>query len=193
VKPVGPVRPSQDPRDDGYEWGVGEDADYISLAPIFNPINTTWSNQTEIWGYAGPENTPRRATIGMNSRCSKKLLTTMDADSLRGNHIGSGMAPQTVALLHGLKAVFAPTPMFFDRAWDGSSLEKYFNPGPKGVSGSCPNSPFGEGNDVRFEGSTWYEKAVVPRRLYNPWMGWEYRGIGGAEVWYLVLIALELC
>ena len=184
VKPTGPVRPSQDPRDDNYVWGVDEDADYISVAPIFNPVNTTWPNQTDVWGYAGAEDTPRRATVGMNSRCSKKLLTVMNAENLRGNHIGSEMEPQTVALLYGLKAVFAPIPMFFDRAWNGSSLEKYLNPGPKGVSGSCPNSPFGEGKEVRFEGSTWYEKAVVPRRLYNPWMGWEYRGIGGPEVWY---------
>jgi hypothetical protein len=193
VKPVGPVKPSQDPRDDNYEWGVGEDADYISLAPIFNPVDTTWPNQTEIWGYAGAEDTPRRATVGMNARCSKKLLKTMDAEALRGNQIGSEMGPQTVALLHGLKAVFAPIPSFFDRAWNGSSLEKYLNPGPKGVSGSCPNSPFSEGREVRFEGSSWYEKAVVPRRLYNAWMGWEYRGIGGPEVRFLILTVLEIC
>ena len=190
VKPVGPVRPSEDPRDDNYEWGVGEDADYISLAPIFNPVNTTWPNQTEIWGYAGAEETPRRASIGMNSRCSKKLLKAMDADSLRGNQIGSEMGPQTISLLHGLKAVFAPIPMFFDRAWDGKSLDKYLNPGPRGVSGSCLNSPFSAGQEVRFEGSSWYEKAVVPRRLYNSWMGWEYRGIGGPEVWLLILVIL---
>ena len=191
VKPVGPVRPATDPRDDSYEWGVGEEADYISLAPIFNPANTTWAGKNDVWGYLGPEGTPRRATVGTNSRCSKKLLKAMDAESQRGNNIGSEMTPQTVALLHGLKAVFAPVPMFFDRAWNGTNLEKYLNPGPKGVSGSVSESPFSSGRETRLEGATWYVKAVVPRRLYYNWMGWEYRGIGGAEVWPLGSSILE--
>jgi hypothetical protein len=189
VKPTGPVRPSQDPRDDHYAWGVGEEADFISLAPIFNPIDTTWANRSEIWGYAGEE-TPRRASVGMNSRCSARLLKTMNAENMRGNHLGSEMGPSTVSLLHGLKAVYAPIPMYFDRAWNGSRLDAYLNPGPKGVSGSCPNSPFGAGHEVRFEGSTWFEKAVVPRRLHNAWMGWEYRGYGGPEVG---LLSFAIC
>lgn len=193
VKPVGPMRPDMDPRDDNYQWGVGEEADYISLAPIFNPANTNWTGRNDIWGYVGPEETPRRATVGMNSRCSKKLLTTMEEENLRGNHIGSEMGPQTVALLHGLKAVFAPVPMFFDRSWNGSSLDNFFNPSPKGVSGSVLESPFSNGRDIRFEGTTWYERAVVPRRLYYNWMGWEYRGISGPEVWSVRFTNLYFC
>lgn len=161
---VGPVRPTMDHRDDKYEWGVGEEANYISLAPIFNPVHTNWTGRDDIWGYKG-EDVPRRATVGMNSRCSKKLLKTMDAEVRHRKHIGSEMGPQTISLLHGLKAVFAPIPMFLDRTWEGSSLGKYLNPGPKGVSGSCAESPFSEGAESRFEGSTWYETAVVPRRL----------------------------
>lgn len=51
----------------------------------------------------------------------------------QGNHVSSEMTPQTVALLHGLKAVFAPIPMFFDRDWQGESLQKFFNPGPVSI------------------------------------------------------------
>ena len=183
MEPVGPVPPAMDPRDDDYEWGVGEEADYLSFAPIFNPVNTSWTGKNDIWGYVGAKETPRRATVGMNSRCSKNLLKTMDEENLRGNYIGSEMGPQTVALLHGLKAVFAPLPMFFDRAWNGSSLDTFLNPGPKGESGSTVESPFSDGAWTRLEGSTWYKGAVVPRRLYNNWLGWEYRGIGGPKVW----------
>jgi hypothetical protein len=193
VKPEGPVRPVMDPRDDDYKWGVGEEADYISLAPIFNPVDTTWPGKNDVWGYVRPEDIPRRATVGLNSRCSKKLLKTMDAEIQHGNYLGSEMAPQTVALLHGLKAVFAPIPMFFDRAWNESSLDKYLNPGPKGVSGSVAESPFSEGRENRFEGTTWYEMAVVPRRLYYNWMGWEYRGIGGPQVCCLDFKYLGFC
>jgi hypothetical protein len=106
----------------------------------------------------------------------------MHAANVRGNHVGSEMMPPTVALHNGLKAVFAPIPMFFDRAWDGESLKRYFNPGSKGQSGSTPDSPFSEGNEGRFEGSTWHDLAEPPMRLYKNWMGLEDSGIGGSEV-----------
>ncbi len=182
VTPVGPVPLVMDPTDDDYTWGVGDDADYISLAPIFNPVNTHWPARDDIWGYAGAEETPRRATVGMNSRCSKKMLQTMDAENLRGNHIGSEMGPPTVALLHGLKAVFAPIPIYFDRAWPGSSLDEFLNPGLKGVSGGVVESPFSQGREFALEGATWSAQSLVPKRLYCNWMGWEYEGIGGPEV-----------
>ncbi|CRK23082.1 hypothetical protein BN1723_012892 [Verticillium longisporum] len=46
----------------------------------------------------------------------------MHVENLRGNHIASEMTPQTVALLHGLKTVFAPHPVWFDRPWNGHTL-----------------------------------------------------------------------
>ena len=66
------------------------------------------------------------------------------------------MSGPTTALLHGLKAVYAPVPVHFDRQWTGEELEKYFNPGPKGESGSSLGSPFSFGHESRFRGSTWY-------------------------------------
>jgi hypothetical protein len=176
-----------DPKEGNYEWGVGEEADYISLAPIFNPVNTSWPGRNDVWGYDGPDRTPRRATIGTQSRCSKKLLDTMHTENKKGNHVSSEMTPQTVALLHGLKAVYAPIPMFFDREWQAESLNKWFNPGSKGVSGSCEESPFSWKREGRFEGSTWYYRAIPPMRLYNNWMGWEDSGIGGVDVSFLSL------
>lgn len=181
LEPVGPARPDYLPERDTYEWGVGEDADYISLAPMFNPLNTTWVGKNDVWGYDGPH-TPRRATIGTQARCSKKLLDAMHYENMRGNHVSSEMTPSTVALLHGLKAVYAPIPVYFDRAWQGKDLDRFFNPGPQGVSGSHEESPFGWGKEGRFKGSTWYYRADPPQRLYNNWLGWEDTGIGGAEV-----------
>ncbi|KAE8441582.1 hypothetical protein EG329_004667 [Mollisiaceae sp. DMI_Dod_QoI] len=180
VSSVGPTPPISDPKDDEYVWGVGEDADYISLSPIFNPVNTNWPGKNDVWGYDGQENTARRASIGTQSRCSKKLLDTMHTENKKGNHVGSKMAPQTVSLLHGLKAVYAPVPIFFDRSWDGRSLQRYFNPGPKGESGSVEESPYSRGRETRFNGGTWYYGAT-PQRLYNNWLGWEDLGIGGPE------------
>lgn len=181
ISPAGPPKTSAEAQDDKYTWGKGEAADYISLAPIFNPVNTSWVGRDDVWGYDGAA-TPRRATIGTTSRCSRKLLDTMHNENLKGNHVSSEMTPQTVSLLHGLKAVFAPIPMFFDKPWSGKSLEKYFNPGPKGVSGSTPESAFGWGKESRFAGSTWYFRADPPMRLYNNWLGWPDHDIGGPEV-----------
>jgi hypothetical protein len=182
IKPAGPARPDVDPKEDNYSWGVGEDADYISLAPMFDPVLTKWVGKNDVWGFLGRENTPRRATIGTTSRCSKLLLDTMYKENLKGNHVNSEMTPQTVALLHGLKAVYAPIPIFFDKAWGGTSLQKYFNPGPNGESGNSIESPFSWGKEGRFQGSTWYYRAIPPSRLYNNWLGWEDSGIGGPEV-----------
>ncbi|CZR53013.1 uncharacterized protein PAC_02891 [Phialocephala subalpina] len=177
----GPQPPVADPKADKYTWGVGEAADYISLSPMFNPVNTSWPGRNDVWGYDGAVATPRRASIGTQSRCSKKLLDTMHAENKKGDHVSSEMTPQTVSLLHGFKAVYAPIPMFFDRSWDGASLQRYFNPGPKGVSGSVEESPFSWGREGRFQGSTWYYRATPPQKLYNNWLGWEDTGVGGAK------------
>jgi len=182
VTPMGPKPPVVSHEEDNYKWGVGDEADLITLSPIFNPVNTSWPGRNDVWGYAGVEQTPRRATIGTQSRISKTLLDVMHRETKNGNHLSSEMAPQTVALLHGLKAVYAPIPVFFDRAWDGKKLDKWLNPGPKGVSGSTEESPFSWGREKRFAGSTWYYRAEPPMRLYNNWLGWEDSRVGGIEV-----------
>jgi hypothetical protein len=184
VKPLGPKPPVADPQDDDYEWGVGEDADLIELAPMFNPVNSGWIMRNSIWGYRSQTfswgRLPRRGTIITQSRLSRRLLDAMHYEDLRGNHVASEMVAQTTALVHGFKAVYAPMPVFFDRAWSGSKLAKWFNGGPQGQSGSF-GSAMGWGQEGRFLGSTWYFRAYPPQRLYNNWMGYEDTEIGGAE------------
>ncbi|RDL39140.1 uncharacterized protein BP5553_03480 [Venustampulla echinocandica] len=180
ITPIGPPKPVSDPTKDDYKWGVGEDADLISLAPIFNPTNTTWTGQSEVWGTFGGK-LQSRASIGTQIRISKMLLSVMHAENLKGNHLGSQIGPATMALLHGLKPVFAPIPMFFDRAWTGESLQKYFNPGPEGQSGSSENSPFIAEFEGRFDSTTWYSKSATPNRLHINWLGRKDSGIGGPE------------
>ncbi|KAH8601723.1 hypothetical protein B0O99DRAFT_562364 [Bisporella sp. PMI_857] len=181
VKPVGPKPPLPSFKEDNYKWGVGDEADYISLAPIFNPVGTTWPDKDDVFGYKGTRETPRRASIGTQARVSRTLLEAMHQENKNGNFLGAEMAPQTVSLLHGLKAVYAPIPIFFDRQWSGKKLDKWFNPGPKGVSGSTEESPFSKAREGRFAGSTWFVQANAPTRLYNNWLGWEYGGTGGTE------------
>ncbi|KAJ0350921.1 hypothetical protein KNSL1_003590 [Colletotrichum chrysophilum] len=186
INPVGPKPPVDNPEKDNYKWGVGEDADMITVGPIFNPINSSWIISDHIWGYrdeAHPDpakTLPRRTTIVTQSRVSKRLLDIMHVENLRGNHIASEMTPQTVALLHGFKTVFAPHPTWFDRPWNGTFLAKWFNPGPRGESGG-EGSPMGWGRERRYQGMTWYYRAEPPARLYNNWIGYEDTSYGGKD------------
>ncbi|KAK4113901.1 hypothetical protein N656DRAFT_605542 [Canariomyces notabilis] len=184
VKPIGPKPPVATPEEDDYRWGVGEEADLIMLSPMFNPVNSGWVMRNQVWGYRSLDfpwgKLPRRTTIITQGRVSRKLLDVMHAEDLRGNHVASEMVTQTTALLHGLKAVYAPMPVYFDRAWSGAQLAKWFNGGPKGQSGSF-GSAMGWGQEGRYLGSTWYFRAFPPQRLYNNWMGYEDTGIGGPE------------
>ncbi|KAI1773365.1 hypothetical protein F4818DRAFT_105617 [Hypoxylon cercidicola] len=185
VNPVGPKPPVAKPEDDNYKWGVGEEADLITVAPIFNPINSSWISGNELWGFndSTHETTdlPRRATIVTHSRVSKRLLDIMHVENLRGNHISSEMVTQTIALLHGLKAVYAPMPVFFDRPWKGKDLARWFNGGPKGESGGI-GSAMGWGREARYRGTTWYYRANPPQRMYLNFMGWEDTDVGG-KLW----------
>ncbi|KAK0719700.1 hypothetical protein B0H67DRAFT_608534 [Lasiosphaeris hirsuta] len=184
IDPIGPDPPVATPEEDDYQWGVGEEADIITVSPMFNPVNSNWILRDQVWGYRARGfpwgNLPRRASIITQVRVSRTLIDVMHAETLRGNHLGSEMVAQTVALLHGLKAVYAPIPVFFDRPWDGARLAHWFNGGPKGVSGSF-GSAMGWGQEGRFQGATWYFRAVPPQRMYNNWMGYEDTGIGGPE------------
>ncbi|KAJ4155660.1 hypothetical protein LMH87_000896 [Akanthomyces muscarius] len=183
INPQGPTPPST-PSEDNYEWGVGEDADVITVGPMFNPINSLWIIGDHVWGYYDEnhrrEDVPRRTTIVTHSRISKRLLSLMHTENIRGNHVASEMTPQTVALHHGLKAVFAPQPVFMDRKWTGSFVNKWFNAGPDGAAGGY-GSAMGWGRERRYQGTTWYYRAEPPNRLYNNWMGWEDTGIGGTN------------
>lgn len=183
IRPQGP-KPPGSPSEDNYEWGVNEDADIITVGPMFNPVNSLWIISDHIWGYNDDkhrkEDTPRRTTIVTHSRISKRLLSLMHVENMRGNHVASEMTPQTVALLHGLKGVYAPHPVFMDRKWTSSFVNQWFNAGPDGAAGGY-GSAMGWGRERRYQGTTWYYRAEPPNRLFNNWMGWADTGLGGAS------------
>lgn len=184
IKPVGPKPPVDSYEDDNYEWGVGEEADFITVGPMFDPVGSQWIIAQHVWGYNDENHKstdlPRRTTIVTQSRISKRLLDIMHVENMRGNHVASEMTAQTVALIHGLKAVYAPHPVLMDRDWKGGFLNNWFNPGTKGESGGR-GSPMGWGRERRYQGTTWYYRAEPPNRMYNNWMGWPDTDIGGYD------------
>ncbi|CAK7221883.1 hypothetical protein SCUCBS95973_004651 [Sporothrix curviconia] len=186
IHPIGPQPPADTPAGDKhYRWGVGEEADLITLSPLFDPRGSGWVLGDQVWSYNDDNHTsaslPRRGAIVTQCRLSRRLLDIMHVENLRGNHVGSEMAPGTVALLHGLKAVYAPMPVFMDRPWEPERLARWFNNGPRGGSSGGPDSAMGWGREGRFRGTTWYYRADPPQRLYSNWVGYEDNGIGGLE------------
>jgi hypothetical protein len=196
-----PWDPMPPPQDTDPDWGVGEDADFISLLPIFDPWPTHYTGKDGAFNYPDalkPDGPPRLATIITFGRLSNRLLGMMDLENVRepGHHMSSEMWPQTVALHHGLKAVYAPHSIFLSRLWPAKAAEFVFNngdanlfPSPKvaatrpGDGSGGQESVYGLDREHNFvELSTWYFRANLAGRLYKRWLGFEVGGIGGETV-----------
>ncbi|KAI1312480.1 hypothetical protein F5Y03DRAFT_238466 [Xylaria venustula] len=199
-KPIwGPERP-KDPKDwfdpdndptppttyekDKYVWGVGDDADYITFNPLFNPEHTTWGLANDITGYNEADEIgkpPRRVHIITASRMSRRLLLAMHKETaFLKHHAFPEMWPGTVALHHGLKAVFVPHPLYIDREWPTEVLAQTLNNGKNGASGGSRTSVFGD-REHNLEGLTWFYRSAFSPNLYKRWLGLSVNNVGGEE------------
>ncbi|QUC18393.1 uncharacterized protein UV8b_02634 [Ustilaginoidea virens] len=193
----GPVRPSeeqdwfeteQDPlpptayESDKNQWGVGEEADYISLNPIFDPEGTTWGLKEDITGYNRTQPLPpRRAAIITTSRMSRRLLMQMHRmTAFKKQFAFPEMWPATVALQHGYKAVFAPHPMYVDRKWPVAYMAQTYNGGRDGSSGGSRTSVFGD-KEHNLKGLSWFYNSGFAPNLYRRWLGLKVNNDGGEE------------
>lgn len=203
-EPLGPTPPTSFEQDD-FKWGVGEPADFITLLPMWDPRNTSWSYKDKIWNYipslrpnftaADPTaddfthpsfvHLDRRAYINTVARFSARLLHAMHTENLAGRSMQAEMWPSTVALQHGLKAVYAPHPIFTDRHWPAPYAAAVFDAAgivypPTGavmehVQGAwteAEDSPYNHDREANFQGWSWYFASAFPRSLYRRWLGW---------------------
>ncbi|KAI9839838.1 MAG: hypothetical protein M1819_000028 [Sarea resinae] len=176
-----PVPPTSYEKD-RYTWGVGEEADLISFNPLFDPDSTTWLLAEDVTGYNTTSGLPpRRAAIITASRLSRRLLETMHRETALKRHtMFSEMWPGSVALQHGLKAVYAPHPVYIDRKWPTSYLNAVMNGGRNGAAGGARTSAFGE-REHNFRGVTWYYNAGFSPNLWRRWLGFRIDNGGGEE------------
>lgn len=167
---------------DRYRWGVGEEADYISLNPLFDPEGTTWQLRDDITGFNRTRGLPpRRAAIITTSRMSRRLLMTMHRATAHKKQMAfPEMWPATVALHHGLKAVFAPHPVYVDRRWPIDFMAQTFNGGRHGSSGGSRTSIFGE-REHNMRGLSWFYNSGFAPNLYRRWLGLKVNNDGGDE------------
>ncbi|KAL5118329.1 hypothetical protein ACEQ8H_003678 [Pleosporales sp. CAS-2024a] len=167
----------------GSEWGVDEPADLIVFNPLFDPDQTNWLLANDVTGYETTNGLPpRRAAINTSGRLSRRLLETMHREHTHFRHtMFTEMWPATVALHHGLKAVYAPHPVFVDRKWPTQYLAAIFNNGRNGASGGGKMSIFSEERQHNFLGTTWYYNAGFAPNLWKRWLGYMVDNDGGEE------------
>ena len=192
--------PTSTPDEDDFKWGVGEDADLITLLPMFNSALTRYTLSHAQYGYSlylNPEGPTRRTAIITQYRLSNRLLNMMHLENSQrpAHHMSSETWPQSTALHHGFKAVYAPHSIFMDRQWPAQAINFIFNNGDEqriidGFDGTAPQgegsggweSAFGVGREHNFEGTTWYYRTHLATRLYKRFLGHEINGIGGEAV-----------
>ncbi len=206
--PLGP-KPPRPMEEDDFEWGVGEEADLITLLPIWDPVKTQWTMRNKVWnyipgvrpqfndenptddGFSHPllDKLPRRGYINTVTRLSRRLLAAMHAEQLEGRSLQAEMWPTTVALHHGFKAVYAPQPIWTGRKWPGRYADGVFNAdgGVPGRWGQEKDSIYNQDRENNFKSWSWYYHATFPRVLYRRWIGWkaEDDGMGkdGGQDW----------
>jgi len=178
-----PPPPGCDNEEDQSQCGVGEAADLITFNPLFDTDGTAWVFDRDISGYdLNYQIPPRRASLVAASRLSRRLLMTMHEDMLAFGHSAfPEMFPATIALHYGLKAVYAPHPVYFDRKWPLGEVEKKFNGGVRGSSGGNTGSPFAYGNEHNHEGTTWYYNSKLAGGLWRMWLGYKDDEYGGKD------------
>jgi len=130
--------------------GRGEEADLITLGPIFDPRASGWFWEYDIQNYPLGQATDRRASIGTNMRMSRALLEAMNVVTAEAKKSTHCEAWPTTLVLHSqleisrehsfypeagfsyslplpFKGVFAPHPVYFRHEWDPDVLHSRIN------------------------------------------------------------------
>lgn len=159
--------------------------DMISFNPLFDPSRTRWAFHDDITGYTDGRPATRAALITA-SRLSRRLLKLMHQETWANNHtMFPEMFPSSIALHYGLKAVYAPLPVYFDRDWPAVHANEIFNNAKIGADAEAAGmdhgdgyfhgeggSVFGPGEHV-FRGSSYYSNAGFASYLWKRWLGKE--------------------
>lgn len=168
-------RPPHTYTKDAFEWGVGEEADLIVFNPLFAPDKTNWVFRDDVTGYnLTMPVPPRRVAIITVSRLSKQLLNYMHEETWKmRHHMFPEMWAPSVALHHGLKAVYVPHPVYMDRDWPIDMIDKTFNYPPK-----PHDSVFGWGEHNQ-QGTSFYYNSGFSPALWRRWLGSRENNEGG--------------
>ncbi|KAI1620485.1 hypothetical protein EDD37DRAFT_659586 [Exophiala viscosa] len=189
---------------------ANEIVDLITFNPLFDPSHTRWAFRNDITGYntstgGGP---PTRAALITATRLSRRLLQLMHEETYRHHHtMFPEMYPASIALHYGLKVVYAPLPVYFDKHWPANHVNEVFNNAPlskaskragmdhgNGYFHGEGGSVFGPGEHV-FRGASYYSNAGFAGYLWRRWLGkenaWENEGDDGGGRMCLPMMVLH--
>ena len=144
-KPVGSHPPTEDPKEENFEYGVGEAADLL----LFSPVSDILRIQTDDdWPFTGwhrgvRDDIPRFLSFPAHAWASRTLLEAVHRDQHElGLRIHSEATLPTFALWHGLKVVQVPMPKFQFPERDVRELNLIYNAGrPRDFEDGIANGP----------------------------------------------------
>ena len=175
-EPKGPVAP---PIDGGMadEWGVGEEADLITLMPMWDPKGSDWIYENYTRGFADGNDTPRRVAIVSMTRTSRRLLHLIHNEQRNhGRWVVSESTAETFTLLHGLKGVYAPHPIAFDaEGATPKAVDEVVHKGPVSnkAGGYKPAFAYSKTGIMRglWDHATWFYKEDIAGDVWNEYVG----------------------
>ncbi|KAK0611424.1 hypothetical protein B0T14DRAFT_441225 [Immersiella caudata] len=172
IQPIGPEPPVRSPKEDDFQWGVGEEADLI-VTSYCNNVSAAekWVFRNWIKGFEAGIKTPRFFCPPAIMRSSRSLLLAIHEAQLDLSlRIPSEATPPSFALWHGLKISFPQHPVYWKVRDDFAIQEQWWKGGPA-------NSSSGMGPDIldhpRGLGLTYWWESGWPRQMYDVWQGIE--------------------
>lgn len=187
LRALGPEPPTETAAEDDYTWGVGEEADVISVSPIIDLNHTRLFKKNTISGFPEGQDPPRRSLmVTPVVRLSRHLLQIMhDSQRDQGMDTRSEMFAHTMALLHGLKVAHFPIPQYLDHQGevDGpEEVDRLFN--TVGPNGTFTDFAAQDMVKMRARSTFWWrlEFEQYPRALYRRWYGMEGEASAEHEV-----------
>lgn len=176
IIPQGPKPP---PRSEIY-WGVGEDADLITLSPMIDPVGTGWIFTKHMGHFSLKQRLPRRMAAISVTRTSRRLLRLISVQQRdTGSWVVSEATPETWSFLHGLKAVYVPhlVTLHFDpdEAMTPKKLDRMLHRGPRHSLSGGPRSSLlasTDGiNDLRWHHASYFYMEGDAFRLWHAYLG----------------------
>ncbi|KAH6635749.1 hypothetical protein F5144DRAFT_565340 [Chaetomium tenue] len=197
-EPLGPQPPVDDPLEDNFEWGVGEEADFIAVGPCAHVqymVDWAWRNWYQ--GLKAGTKTPRWMCQPAMGRASKTLLhAAHHAQAAQGLAVHSEATLSSFALWHSLKLVAPPHPMYQNPQWRLDKMYELYN-GPGDVESHQKSGMVGMANGeaiyritpyayITTSSSFWYS-SPFPDEIYDAWLSrGPQGGNASAEVPYVL-------
>ena len=180
---IDPAPPSSDPLNDNFEWGVGDDADFIAIVPCKPlPETSSWPYKDYVSGFTDGVTTPRIFCPQASSRISWNLLNVIHTAQVeKGLRIASESTAPSYALWHGLKLCQPPQPWFLNPPHDEiHQIDDILNGGPP----SAEHKGFAYGinsYDIRvlddFNARTqqnWWWRSKMPGDVMRAWLSGDH-------------------